>query len=81
MGCLTGNYLIVKGDVTSREILPLLQETFRFIAEYDGEVPGTTAKDCGTYLLHDLPMARYEAAKYLNEVLLCATDNNLNYPA
>lgn len=81
MGCLTGNYLIVKGDVTSREILPLLQETFRFIAEYDGEVPGTTAKDCGIYLLHDLPMARYEAAKYLNEVLLCATDNNLNYPA
>jgi len=80
MGCLTGNYLIVKGDVTSREILPLLQETFRFIAEYDGEIPGATAKDCGTYLLHDLPMARYEAARYLNEVLLCATDHNLNYP-
>ena len=80
MGCLTGNYLIVKGDLTSRDVLPLMQETFRFIADYDGEVPGTAPRDCGTYLLHDLPMARYESAKYLHEVLECATDENLQYP-
>lgn len=80
MGCLTGNYLLVRGDLTSKDILPLMQETFRFVATYEGEVPGTTPKDCGTYLLHDLPMARYEAAKYLHEVLECATEENLNYP-
>lgn len=81
MGCLTGNYLLMRGDLTSSDILPLMKETFRFIAEFDGEIPGAAPRDCGTYLLHDLPMARYEAAKYLHEVLECATDENLNYPA
>ena len=80
MGCLTGNYLLMKGDLTSKDILPLMKETFNFIADFDGEVPGTTARDCGTYLLHDLPMARYEAKKYLKETLNCATEENLNYP-
>ncbi len=80
MGCLTGNYLIMRGDLTSRDILPLMQETFKFVADYEGEIPGTTARDCGTYLLHDLPMARYEARKYLEETLLCATEENLVYP-
>lgn len=80
MGCLTGNYLIVRGDMTSRDILPLLCETFRFVADYTGEIPGATAKDCGTCLLHDLPMARYEARKYLEETLEKATEENLTYP-
>ena len=81
MGCLTGNYLVMKGDLTSRDVLDLMKETFRFIATYEGEVPGATAKDCGNYLLMNLPMARWEASKYLNEVLDCATDENLVYPA
>ena len=81
MGCLTGNYLIVKGDLTSRDILPLMQEAFAFIANYEGEIPGATERDCGNYLLQDLPMARYEAHKYLTETLNRATDDNLNYPA
>lgn len=81
MGCLTGCYLLLRGDLASADILPLLRETFRFIAEYEGEVPGAAARDCGNYLLHDLPMARWEAAKYLHEVLEQATDANLHYPA
>lgn len=81
MGCLTGNYLIVKGDLTSRDILPLMQETFQFIANYEGEIPGATERDCGNYILQDLAMARYEAKKYLNETLNCAADDNLIYPA
>ena len=80
MGCLTGNYLIVKGNITSAEILPLVKETFAFVASYDGEVPGATARDCGNYLLMNLPEARWEANKYLNEVLECATEENLVYP-
>ncbi|MBQ8866853.1 MAG: S-ribosylhomocysteine lyase [Bacteroidaceae bacterium] len=80
MGCLTGNYLLVKGDLRSTDILPLMIETFRFIAGYEGEIPGATAKDCGNYLLQDLPMARWEARKYLTEVLEVATEENLVYP-
>ena len=81
MGCLRGNYLIVKGDLTSRDILPLMQETFLLIANYEGEIPGATERDCGNYILQDLAMARYEAIKYLDETLNCATDDDLIYPA
>ena len=81
MGCLTGNYLVVKGDLTSRDILPLMKETFSFIAGYEGEGPGATPRDCGNYLLMNLPMARWEAAKYLHEVLEQASEENLTYPA
>lgn len=80
MGCLTGNYLILKGDLTSIDIHPLLIETFEFIAKYEGEIPGATAKDCGNYLLQDLPMARWEASKYLSETLYNISEENLTYP-
>lgn len=80
MGCLTGNYLILKGDLTSTDILPLLIETFEFIAKYEGEIPGATAKDCGNYLLQDLPMARWESNKYLSEILYNISEENLTYP-
>lgn len=81
MGCLTGNYLLVKGDYESRDILDLMRRTFRFVAGYEGEIPGAAPRDCGNWLLHDLPMARYEARKYVEEVLDCATEANLHYPA
>lgn len=80
MGCLTGNYLIVKGDLTSADVLPLVKEAFGFVASYEGVVPGATARDCGNYLLMNLSEARWEARKYLEEVLECATEENLNYP-
>lgn len=80
MGCLTGNYLLLKGDYQSSDIVKLMKKTFGFIAEYQGEVPGAAPADCGNYLLHDLPMARYESAKYLHEVLEHISDENLNYP-
>lgn len=80
MGCLTGNYLLLRGDLTSNDILPLMRETFSFIATFDGDVPGQTPKDCGNYLLMNLPEARWEAKKYLTEVLECATEANLHYP-
>ncbi len=81
MGCLTGNYLLVRGDYSSADLLPLMVETFRFVAEYEGEIPGAAPRDCGNWRLHDLPEARREAAKYLHEVLEVATEANLNYPA
>ena len=80
MGCLTGNYLLVRGDFRSADILPLMVETFRFIADFEGDIPGAAPRDCGNYRLQDLPEARREAAKYLREVLEAATEANLNYP-
>ena len=79
MGCLTGNYLLMKGDMKSEEIVKLMIDTFEFVANYDGVVPGTDPQDCGNYLLHDLPMARYEAKQYL-KVLKNIKPENLNYP-
>lgn len=79
MGCLTGNYLLMKGDIKSEEIVKLMIDTFEFVANYDGVVPGTEPQDCGNYLLHDLPMARYEAKQYL-KVLKNIKPENLNYP-
>lgn len=80
MGCLTGNYLILKGDLTSRDVLELMRETFLFVSLYNKDIPGAAPQDCGNWLLHDLPMARYEAKKYLEEVLNNVTDANLEYP-
>lgn len=80
MGCCTGNYLLMSGKLTSKEILPLMQDTFRFIAEYEGSIPGATARDCGNYTLNNLPMAKWEARKYLIEVLENIKDENLEYP-
>ena len=80
MGCCTGNYFLMRGDLTSRDIVELMRETFRFIRDFEGEVPGVAAKDCGNYLLHNLPMAKYEAAKYLAEVLDVIEEKNLIYP-
>ena len=79
MGCLTGNYLLMKGDLESEDIAPLMVETFRFIAEYEGEVPGAAPQDCGNWKLHNLPLARAEAAKYLHEVLEHLSPENLHY--
>ena len=80
MGCLTGNYLLMRGDLDSSDIVELMQKTFRFVAEFSGDIPGAAPHDCGNWLLHDLPMARYEAHKYLTEVLECIRQENLEYP-
>lgn len=79
MGCRTGFYLIVAGDVTSSQILPLIKETFMFIKNYQGEIPGASAKDCGNYLDLNLPMANYVAKKYV-DTLEHITKEQLVYP-
>lgn len=80
MGCRTGFYLILSGDYKSADIVNILIEMFKFIADYEGDVPGAAAKDCGNYRDMNLPMAKYVANKYLNEVLLKISDETLNYP-
>lgn len=80
MGCRTGFYLLLSGKYESRDIIPLMREMFAFIASFEGEVPGASAKDCGNYLDMNLPMAKYLAKKYLEEVLTDITDERLIYP-
>lgn len=81
MGCRTGFYLILAGDYVSSDIVELLIRTFTFISNFEGEVPGASARDCGNYLDMNLPLAKYIAKKYLEETLLKLTPLNLNYPS
>lgn len=80
MGCCTGCYLIMQGELQPEEILPLLKETFNFIAEFNGEIPGATPKDCGNYLFNDLPEAKKVASRFLKEILANPSSENLRYP-
>ena len=80
MGCRTGFYLLLAGDYESKDIIDLLKEMFGFIADFEGEVPGASAKDCGNYLDMNLPMAKFLAKKYLNEVLEGISAERLIYP-
>ncbi len=79
MGCRTGFYLLLAGDWTSRQVLPLVLGCFRFIGAFSGEVPGASAKDCGNYLDMNLPMANYWGRKY-SALLESITDERLIYP-
>ena len=80
MGCRTGNYLLLNGDYESRDIVPLMIETFEFIRDFEGEVPGASARDCGNYLDMNLGMAKYLAKKYLEQVLYDIRPDRLVYP-
>lgn len=79
MGCRTGFYLLLAGDLESEDVLELVKGCFKFIAEYQGEVPGASARDCGNYLDMNLPMANYYGKKY-GKVLENADASNLHYP-
>lgn len=80
MGCCTGNYLLLQGDLESRDILDLMRRTMEFVAGFEGEVPGATPRDCGNYSFMDLPAARDAARRFLTETLAHPTDSNLHYP-
>ena len=80
MGCRTGFYLLLSGDYESKDIVSLMIEMWEFIRDYEGEIPGASPRDCGNYLDMNLPMAKYLAKKYLEEVLYQITDDRLVYP-
>ena len=79
MGCRTGFYLLLSGDLESRDVLELVKNCFAFIRDFQGEVPGASAKDCGNYLDMNLPMANYWGAKYA-ALLETITPDRLVYP-
>lgn len=68
MGCCTGNYMVMQGELEPKDVVPILRDTFRFIAEYRGEIPGATPRDCGNYAFTDLEAANAAAGEYLKEL-------------
>lgn len=80
MGCRTGFYLVVTDALQGQEVLELIQETFAFCANYEGDIPGATARDCGNYLDQNLPMAKLFAQKY-TETIAHYDDLDFSYPA
>lgn len=80
MGCRTGFYLILAGNLESTDIVDLMKEMWNFIADFEGDVPGASAKDCGNYLDMNLPMAKYLARKYLDSVINNISEDRLVYP-
>lgn len=80
MGCRTGFYLLLAGDYESKDIIPLMIEMYTFIKDFDGDVPGASARDCGNFRDMNLPMANYLADKYLKEVLIDIKPDRLIYP-
>lgn len=79
MGCRTGFYVIFKVDLKSTDIIDIMKEMFEFIVKFEGDVPGADAKSCGNYLDMNLPMAKYEAKLFLDEVLYNLKEENLVY--
>ena len=79
MGCRTGFYLLLTGDLSSRDVLPLVTDCFRFIRDYRGEVPGASPRDCGNYLDMNLPMANHWGKKY-TALLENISSDRLTYP-
>ncbi|MCI9106569.1 MAG: S-ribosylhomocysteine lyase [Lachnospiraceae bacterium] len=80
MGCRTGFYLLLAGDYESKDILPLMTDMFTFIRDFEGEVPGAAARDCGNYLDMNLPMAKYLAGYFLEETLEGIQECQMIYP-
>jgi len=66
MGCRTGFYLVMFGHLSSQDVLPLIRDTFQFIRDYEGDIPGASAVECGNYQEQNLNMAHYYARKYLS---------------
>lgn len=79
MGCRTGFYLLLSGNLSSWDVLPLVTDCFRFIQDYRGEIPGASPRDCGNYLDMNLSMANYWGRRY-TALLENITPDRLTYP-
>ena len=80
MGCRTGFYLVLFGDRRPHQIVGLVTRMFKFIRDFEGEIPGATPQDCGNYLDQNLDMAKWLAVRYLTNTLEKIDDAHMNYP-
>ncbi len=77
MGCRTGMYFLTRG-LTNQEVLDCIRESYRFMAAFEGEIPGATIEECGNYLDQSLDDCKREAAAFL-EVLEGLTPDDMHY--
>ena len=80
MGCRTGFYLVMAGRYEPADVLDLIQRMFQFIMNWEGDIPGASARDCGNYRDMNLALAQYYARKYWNEVLEAPDAARFRYP-
>lgn len=80
MGCRTGFYMLLAGELTSKDVAPLVTRMFEFIRDFEGDIPGAAARDCGNYLDQNLGMAHFLAKRYLEKTLYGIDDAHLIYP-
>lgn len=80
MGCRTGFYMILAGDLESKDVVGLVTEMFTFMAEFEGDVPGAAARDCGNYLDMNLPLTKIVVKRFLDNTLKNITEEHLVYP-
>ena len=77
MGCRTGFYLVMFGDLKSEDVLPLVLQMCVFILNFEGEIPGAKAEECGNYLDQNLSEGKYCTRIYRDALIL---EKNLRYP-
>lgn len=80
MGCRTGFYMLLAGDYSSRDVVPLVTHMYEFIRDFEGDIPGALPRDCGNYLDQNLSSARWWARRYLENTLYVIDDEHLVYP-
>ena len=79
MGCRTGFYLIISGDLESKDVLDLVKKMVKYVIDFNGNIPGATPKDCGNYSDMNLSGAKSFAIKYYKEVLENVKESRLKY--
>ncbi len=77
MGCRTGCYLVMFGDLTSSDIYDKVLNLCDFIINFKGEIPGAKPEECGNYSEQNLNMAKFYIKKYKDELV---NNKRLEYP-
>lgn len=80
MGCRTGFYLIIAGDLSANEVSEKVKEMFQFIIDFNDDIPGANAKECGNYKDMDLKMAKYYSKFYFDQVIKKIKKKQMVYP-
>ncbi|MDE7122405.1 MAG: S-ribosylhomocysteine lyase [Oscillospiraceae bacterium] len=78
MGCRTGCYLVMFGDLHSEDIFNLILDLCNFILDYDDEIPGAKPEQCGNYSEQNLNMAKFYIRRYRDALV---NDRRFVYPA
>lgn len=81
MGCRTGFYLVLFGEWSSSDVVPLVTRCFEFARDFEGEIPGAQPAECGNWHDADLNLAHWWARRYLDQTLYGIDDAHMSYPA